>query len=117
MGFDVHAFGPGDHLWLGGVRIPHDRGLTGHSDARLWLLHALTDALLGAAGEGDIGDHFSPGDPQWLGAASSRFLEHARNLIAMRGGLIDHVDLTIICERPRIRTHKTGYARNQSRHC
>ncbi|HEX8379195.1 MAG TPA: bifunctional 2-C-methyl-D-erythritol 4-phosphate cytidylyltransferase/2-C-methyl-D-erythritol 2,4-cyclodiphosphate synthase [Allosphingosinicella sp.] len=101
MGFDVHAFAPGEDLWLGGVRIPHDRGLKGHSDADV-LLHALTDALLGAIGAGDIGDHFPPSDPQWRGAASSLFLEHARGLIEARGGRIDHVDATVICEAPRI---------------
>lgn len=105
MGFDVHAFAPGDGLWLGGVMIAHDRGLTGHSDADV-ALHALTDALLGAIGAGDIGSHFSPSDPAWRGAASSRFLDHARTLIAARGGVIDHVDLTIICEAPRIGPHR-----------
>lgn len=105
MGFDVHAFGPGDHVWLGGVRIDHDRGLIGHSDADA-ALHAITDALLGAIGEGDIGDHFPPSDPQWRGAASSQFVTHARQLIEQRGGVIDHVDLTLICEAPRIGPHK-----------
>lgn len=110
LGFDVHAFGPGDHLWLAGVRIAHDRGLVGHSDADV-ALHAVTDALLGAIGEGDIGDHFPPGDPQWLGASSSRFVEHARRLIEDRRGRIDHVDLTIICERPRIGPQKEAMRR------
>lgn len=105
LGFDVHAFGAGDQLWLGGVRIAHDRGLIGHSDADV-ALHAITDALLGAAGEGDIGDHFPPSDPQWRGASSARFVEHARKLIEARGGRIDHVDLTIICEAPRIGPYK-----------
>jgi 2-C-methyl-D-erythritol 4-phosphate cytidylyltransferase/2-C-methyl-D-erythritol 2,4-cyclodiphosphate synthase len=105
LGFDVHAFAAGEELWLGGIRIPHDRGLTGHSDADV-LLHALTDALLGAIGAGDIGDHFPPSDPQWRGAASSRFVEHARALIAARGGRIDHVDVTLICEAPRIGPHR-----------
>jgi 2-C-methyl-D-erythritol 4-phosphate cytidylyltransferase/2-C-methyl-D-erythritol 2,4-cyclodiphosphate synthase len=107
LGFDVHAFGPGDHLWLGGVRTTHERGLVGHSDADV-ALHAITDALLGAASEGDIGDHFPPSDPQWRGAASARFVEHARALIERRGGIIDHVDLTIICEAPRIGPHKAA---------
>lgn len=107
FGFDVHAFNDGDHLWLGGIRIAHDRGLSGHSDADV-ALHALTDALLGACGEGDIGDHFPPSDPQWHGAASSGFVEHARTLIDGRGGKIDHVDLTIICEAPRLTTHKAA---------
>lgn len=105
MGFDVHAFTNGDHLWLGGIRIPHERGLAGHSDADV-ALHALTDALLGAIAGGDIGDHFPPGDPRWRGAPSSRFVEHARALIEARGGRIDHVDLTIICEAPRIGPHR-----------
>jgi 2-C-methyl-D-erythritol 4-phosphate cytidylyltransferase/2-C-methyl-D-erythritol 2,4-cyclodiphosphate synthase len=104
-GFDVHAFGPGDHVWLGGVRIPHDRGLRGHSDADV-ALHALTDALLGAIAAGDIGDHFPPSDPRWQGAASSLFLEHARDLVAASGGRIVHADVTIICEAPRIGPHR-----------
>lgn len=107
LGFDVHAFGPGDHLWLGGVRIAHDRGLIGHSDADV-ALHAITDALLGAAAEGDIGDHFPPSDPRWRGAPSSSFVEHARDLIGGRGGRIDHIDLTLICEAPRIGPHKAA---------
>jgi 2-C-methyl-D-erythritol 4-phosphate cytidylyltransferase/2-C-methyl-D-erythritol 2,4-cyclodiphosphate synthase len=105
LGFDVHAFAAGEELWLAGIRIPHDRGLEGHSDADV-ALHALTDAILGAIGEGDIGDHFPPSDPQWRGAASSLFLEHARDLVAARGGRIDHVDLTLICEAPRIGPHR-----------
>jgi 2-C-methyl-D-erythritol 4-phosphate cytidylyltransferase/2-C-methyl-D-erythritol 2,4-cyclodiphosphate synthase len=104
-GFDVHAFGPGDHVWLGGVSIPHERGLKGHSDADV-ALHALTDALLGAIGAGDIGDHFPPSDPQWRGAPSSLFLEHARDLVADAGGRIVHVDVTIICEAPQIGPHR-----------
>jgi 2-C-methyl-D-erythritol 4-phosphate cytidylyltransferase/2-C-methyl-D-erythritol 2,4-cyclodiphosphate synthase len=105
MGFDVHAFAEGETLWLGGVLIPHSRGLSGHSDADV-ALHALTDALLGTIGAGDIGQHFPPSDPQWRGAASSRFLEHAHRLIEERGGRIDHVDLTIICEAPKIGPHR-----------
>ena len=101
MGFDVHAFAHGETLWLGGILIPHSKGLSGHSDADV-ALHALTDALLGTIGSGDIGQHFPPSDPQWRGAASSRFLEHARTLIEERGGRIDHVDLTIVCEAPKI---------------
>jgi 2-C-methyl-D-erythritol 4-phosphate cytidylyltransferase / 2-C-methyl-D-erythritol 2,4-cyclodiphosphate synthase len=101
MGYDVHRLEAGQELWLCGLRIPHDKGLSGHSDADV-ALHALTDALLGAAAAGDIGDHFPPSDPQWRGAASSLFLEHARDLILSRGGVIDHVDLTIICEEPKI---------------
>jgi 2-C-methyl-D-erythritol 4-phosphate cytidylyltransferase/2-C-methyl-D-erythritol 2,4-cyclodiphosphate synthase len=107
FGFDVHAFGPGDSLWLGGVRIGHDKGLVGHSDADV-LLHAITDALLGAAGAGDIGDHFPPSDPQWRGAPSSLFLERARDLVAESGGRIVHVDATIVCEAPRIGPHRAA---------
>ena len=106
-GFDVHAFAAGESLWLGGILIPHERGLSGHSDADV-ALHALTDALLGAIGAGDIGEHFPPSDPQWRGAASSRFLEHARSLVEQRGGRIDHVDVTIICEAPKIGPHKAA---------
>jgi 2-C-methyl-D-erythritol 4-phosphate cytidylyltransferase/2-C-methyl-D-erythritol 2,4-cyclodiphosphate synthase len=105
MGFDVHAFAAGEELWLGGIRIPHDRGLKGHSDADV-LLHAVTDALLGAIGAGDIGDHFPPSDPKWRGAASSLFVDHARSLIEARGGRIDHVDATLICEAPRLAPHR-----------
>ena len=101
FGFDVHAFAADRELWLGGIRIPHDKGLAGHSDADV-VLHALTDAILGALGAGDIGDHFPPSDPRWRGAASSLFLEHARDLVAHAGGRIEHVDVTIICEAPRI---------------
>jgi 2-C-methyl-D-erythritol 4-phosphate cytidylyltransferase/2-C-methyl-D-erythritol 2,4-cyclodiphosphate synthase len=101
FGFDVHAFAAGEELWLGGIRIPHDKGLAGHSDADV-VLHALTDAILGALGAGDIGDHFPPTDPQWRGAASSLFLEHARDLVEQAGGRIAHVDVTIVCEAPRI---------------
>jgi 2-C-methyl-D-erythritol 4-phosphate cytidylyltransferase / 2-C-methyl-D-erythritol 2,4-cyclodiphosphate synthase len=105
MGYDVHQLETGKALWLCGVNIPHDRGLSGHSDADV-ALHALTDALLGTIGEGDIGTHFPPSDPQWKGAASHRFLEHARDLITARGGVIDHVDVTIICEAPKIGPHR-----------
>ncbi len=104
-GFDVHRFGPGDHVWLCGVKVPHDHGLIGHSDADAGL-HALTDALLGCIGAGDIGDHFPPSDPKWKGASSDRFLAHARDLIEAKGGRIDHVDLTLICERPKIGPHR-----------
>jgi 2-C-methyl-D-erythritol 4-phosphate cytidylyltransferase/2-C-methyl-D-erythritol 2,4-cyclodiphosphate synthase len=105
FGFDVHAFAAGAGVWLGGIRIPHDRGLAGHSDADV-VLHASTDAILGALGAGDIGDHFPPSDPQWRGAASSLFLEHARDLVDRAGGRIAHVDVTIICEAPRIGPHR-----------
>lgn len=104
-GFDVHRFGPGDHVWLCGIRIPHSHGLIGHSDADAGL-HALTDALLGTISAGDIGDHFPPSDPQWKGAASDRFLAHAATLVRAAGGIIDHVDVTLICERPKIGPHR-----------
>jgi 2-C-methyl-D-erythritol 4-phosphate cytidylyltransferase/2-C-methyl-D-erythritol 2,4-cyclodiphosphate synthase len=100
-GYDVHAFGDGDHVMLGGVRIPHTHGLSGHSDADA-ALHALVDALLGALAEGDIGAHFPPSDPQWRGAASGLFLKFAVERVAERGGVIAHLDLTLICEVPRI---------------
>lgn len=105
QGFDVHRFGPGDSLWLCGVRIAHSQGLVGHSDADAGL-HALTDALLGAIGEGDIGDHFPPEDPRWKGASSDQFLRHAAELLAARGGVVTNVDLTVICEAPRLKPHR-----------
>ena len=104
-GFDVHRLEAGEELWLGGVLIPHDKGLSGHSDADV-ALHALTDALLGTVAAGDIGTHFPPSDPQWKGADSARFLRHAAGLIAAKGGRIDFVDLTIICEAPKIGPHR-----------
>lgn len=104
-GFDVHRFGPGDHVWLCGIKVAHDGGLIGHSDADVGL-HALTDALLGTIAAGDIGDHFPPSDDRWRGAASDQFLGHAAALVRARGGLIDHVDITLICERPRIGPHR-----------
>jgi 2-C-methyl-D-erythritol 4-phosphate cytidylyltransferase/2-C-methyl-D-erythritol 2,4-cyclodiphosphate synthase len=104
-GFDVHRLEAGEELWLGGIRIPHHMGLSGHSDADV-ALHAVTDALLGTIAAGDIGMHFPPSDPQWRGAASSRFLEHAAGLIAAQGGIIDFVDLTLICEAPKIGPHR-----------
>ena len=106
-GFDVHRFGPGDHVVLCGLRIPHERGLVGHSDADVGL-HALTDAILGALGAGDIGDHFAPGDPRWKDAESGRFLRHAGDLVAARGGHIVHLDVTLICERPKIGTRRAA---------
>jgi 2-C-methyl-D-erythritol 4-phosphate cytidylyltransferase/2-C-methyl-D-erythritol 2,4-cyclodiphosphate synthase len=105
QGFDAHAFAPGDHVWLCGVRIPNDASLAGHSDADVGL-HALTDAVLGAVGEGDIGMHFPSSDPQWRGASSDRFLRHAADLVRARGGGIAAVDVTIICERPKIGPHR-----------
>ena len=105
QGFDVHAFGPGDHVTLCGIRVPHDAGLVGHSDADVGL-HALTDAILGALGADDIGSHFPPSDPQWKGAESGRFLTHARDLVAARGGRLLHLDVTLICERPKVGPHR-----------
>src|SRR5262245_15591984 len=104
-GFDVHAFADGDHVMIAGVRIPHGRGLTGHSDADV-ALHALTDAVLGTIAEGDIGAHFPPSDPQWRGASSDRFLAFAAERVRARGGRIAHLDLTIVCEAPRIGEHR-----------
>jgi len=101
MGFDVHAFSGNGPIMLGGLEVPHDRGLAGHSDADV-VLHAITDALLGAAGLGDIGEHFPPSDPQWKGADSSLFLAHAAALVRDKGGLIDHIDCTIIAEAPKV---------------
>ena len=104
-GLDVHAFGPGDHVTLGGIRIPHSHALTGHSDADV-ALHALTDAILGALADGDIGAHFPPNDPQWRGASSDRFLVFAVDRVRERHGRIAHLDLTIVCETPRIGEHR-----------
>jgi 2-C-methyl-D-erythritol 4-phosphate cytidylyltransferase/2-C-methyl-D-erythritol 2,4-cyclodiphosphate synthase len=104
-GVDVHTFGPGDHVMLCGVRIPHDRGLTGHSDADV-AMHALVDAILGALADGDIGAHFSPNDPRWRGAASDQFLAFAVERVRERGGRIAHLDLSIVCEAPRLDVHR-----------
>jgi 2-C-methyl-D-erythritol 4-phosphate cytidylyltransferase / 2-C-methyl-D-erythritol 2,4-cyclodiphosphate synthase len=103
-GFDVHAFGPGDHLWLCGLKVPHSHGLVGHSDADVGM-HALSDAIYGALAEGDIGRHFPPSDPQWKGAASHIFLRHAAKLARARGFALTHCDVTLICERPKIGPH------------
>ncbi|MBC7478233.1 MAG: bifunctional 2-C-methyl-D-erythritol 4-phosphate cytidylyltransferase/2-C-methyl-D-erythritol 2,4-cyclodiphosphate synthase [Pseudorhodobacter sp.] len=103
-GFDVHAFCPGDHIWLCGVRVPHDKGLLGHSDADVGM-HALTDAIYGALAEGDIGQHFPPSDARWKGAASHIFLRHAAELMVARGFRLTHADVTLICERPKIGPH------------
>lgn len=107
MGYDVHRLVSGEELWLGGVQIAHDKGLAGHSDADV-ALHAITDALLGAMALGDIGEHFPPTDPQWRGADSARFLAHAAGLVRARGGEIVNIDLTIICEQPKIGPHKSA---------
>ena len=105
QGFDVHRLEAGEELWLGGVLIPHDKGLAGHSDADV-ALHAITDAVLGAVGESDIGTHFPPSDPQWRGARSGRFLEHAVSLARSAGYAIANIDLTLICEAPKIGPHR-----------
>ena len=107
MGFDVHAFAGEGPVILGGIAVPHEKGLAGHSDADV-LLHAVTDAILGAAGMGDIGEHFPPSDPQWKGASSDRFLAHAAGLVRQRGGMIDHVDATLICEAPKVGPHRAA---------
>jgi 2-C-methyl-D-erythritol 4-phosphate cytidylyltransferase / 2-C-methyl-D-erythritol 2,4-cyclodiphosphate synthase len=105
FGFDVHQFGAGDHVTLGGVRIAHGQGLSGHSDADV-VLHALVDAILGALADGDIGVHFPPSDPQWRGASSDRFFAFAVDRLRQRGGRIAHLDVTIVCEAPRIGPHR-----------
>ena len=109
-GFDVHKFGEGDAVTLCGVEIPHDRALAGHSDADVGM-HAITDALLGAIAEGDIGIHFPPSDPRWRGEPSRTFLRHAAELVRSRGGSIVNLDLTLICERPRIAPHRESMIR------
>ncbi|HEU4821357.1 MAG TPA: bifunctional 2-C-methyl-D-erythritol 4-phosphate cytidylyltransferase/2-C-methyl-D-erythritol 2,4-cyclodiphosphate synthase [Qipengyuania sp.] len=105
IGYDVHRLVAGEELWLGGVRIPHDRGLAGHSDADV-ALHAIVDAILGALSEGDIGTHFPPSDPRWKGAASALFVQHATQLARDAGYAIGHVDCTLICEAPKIGPHR-----------
>ena len=104
-GFDVHAFASGRALWLCGIEVPHERGLAGHSDADV-ALHAVTDALFGAMADGDIGSHFPPSDPEWKDASSDRFLRHAVDRLTARGGRLEHIDLTIIGERPKIGPHR-----------
>jgi 2-C-methyl-D-erythritol 4-phosphate cytidylyltransferase/2-C-methyl-D-erythritol 2,4-cyclodiphosphate synthase len=107
LGFDVHAFSGEGPIMMGGVAVPHSRGLLGHSDADV-VLHSITDALLGAAGLGDIGEHFPPSDPQWKGAASDIFLGHAARLVRQGGGLVDHIDVTIIAEEPKVGPHRSA---------
>ena len=106
-GFDVHAFAAGRKLWLCGIEVPHERGLAGHSDADV-ALHAVTDALFGAMADGDIGSHFPPSDPEWKDASSDRFLRHAVDRMTGRGGRLEHIDLTIIGERPKIGPHRAA---------
>jgi 2-C-methyl-D-erythritol 2,4-cyclodiphosphate synthase len=104
QGFDVHAFGEGDHVMLGGVRVAHDRGIVAHSDGDV-VIHALCDAMLGALALGDIGQHFPPGDPQWKGADSRAFLRRCNELIAERAWRVGNADITVICERPKVGPH------------
>jgi 2-C-methyl-D-erythritol 4-phosphate cytidylyltransferase/2-C-methyl-D-erythritol 2,4-cyclodiphosphate synthase len=113
-GVDVHAFGPGDHVIIGGVRIAHTQALTGHSDADVGL-HALVDAILGALADGDIGTHFPPSDPQWKGASSDRFFTYALERLKQRGGMVAHLDLNIVCEAPKIGPHRDAIRGNIAR--
>ena len=110
MGYDVHRFAKGDHVWLCGIRVVHEFGLEGHSDADVGL-HALTDALLGAICAGDIGSHFPPTDERWRGASSHIFLDHAAALVRGMGGAIAHTDVTLICELPKIAPHREAMRR------
>ena len=105
QGYDVHALVEGDHVWLGGVKIPHDRALSGHSDADV-VLHAITDAILGAIADGDIGAHFPPSQAQWKGASSDIFLRDAMERVSRKGGIVAHIDATVICEQPKIGPHR-----------
>ena len=111
QGYDVHAFTEGDHVTLGGVRVPHERGLLGHSDADV-AMHALTDALYGALCEGDIGRHFPPSDARWRGAPSITFLRHAGEMLAARGGRVVSADVTVICEAPKVSPHADAMRAN-----
>ena len=104
QGFDVHAFGDGDHVVLGGVRVPHDRGVLAHSDGDV-VIHALCDAMLGALALGDIGQHFPPSDPQWKDADSRAFLRHCNELLGERGWRLGNADITVVCERPKVGPH------------
>ncbi len=114
LGFDVHAFGGEGPIMMGGVAVPYHRGLVGHSDADV-VLHAITDALLGAAGLGDIGEHFPPSDSRWKGASSEHFAAHAAGLVRGRGGIIDHVDCTVICEEPKVGPHRLAMRKSVAR--
>ncbi len=101
----MHTFGDGDHIMLGGVRVPHDRGVVGHSDADV-VLHAIVDAILGALADGDIGKHFPPSDMRWKGASSDQFLKFAVDRVTERGGRVAHIDVTVVCEAPRVGPHR-----------
>lgn len=111
FGFDVHSYGPGDHVTLGGVRIPHPRGVVAHSDGDV-LLHALCDALLGAMGEGDIGQHFPDSDPRWRGADSRLFLRHCAGMLGERNWRLVNADLTVLAEAPRLGSHRAQMRAN-----
>lgn len=111
QGFDVHAFGEGDHVTLGGVRVPHDRGLEAHSDGDV-VIHALCDAIFGALALGDIGRHFPPSDPQWRDADSRQFLRHAAALMAREGYRLGNADITVIGEAPRVGPHAAAMREN-----
>jgi len=114
FGWDSHEFKPGIPLKIGGVLLPHDSGLAGHSDGDV-LLHALTDALLGAVAAGDIGSYFPPSDPQWKGASSDRFFTYALNRLKQRGGVVAHLDLNVVCEAPKIGPHRDAIRENIAR--
>ena len=116
QGFDVHAFGEGDHVMLGGVRVPHERGIVAHSDGDV-VLHAICDALLGALALGDIGRHFPPSDPQWKDADSRAFLRHCDHLIRHRGWMAGNVDITVICERPKVGPHAAAMRERIAQAC
>ena len=111
QGYDVHAFGDGDHVTVGGVRIAYERGVLAHSDGDV-VLHALCDAMLGALALGDIGRHFPPSDPQWKGADSRRFLRHCDGLLRARGWRVGNADVTVVCERPKIGPHADAMRAN-----
>jgi 2-C-methyl-D-erythritol 2,4-cyclodiphosphate synthase len=111
QGYDVHAFGEGDHVVLGGVRIAHDRGVVAHSDGDV-VIHALCDALLGALALGDIGVHFPPSDDRWKDADSRQFLRHCRALLAERGWAVGNADVTVVCERPKVAPHAAAMRAN-----
>lgn len=111
QGYDVHAFGPGDHVTLGGVRVPHERGVIAHSDGDV-VIHALCDAILGALALGDIGQHFPPSDERWRGADSRVFLRHCTQLMRERGFALGNADVTVVCERPKVGPHAAAMRAN-----